>query len=42
MTPVPQGVISTSTGPAEATPSVVEEAIEEVIEEALPEETEEE
>lgn len=34
MTPVPQGVISTSTGPSEATPS----AVEEVIEEALPEE----
>ena len=32
MTPVPQGIISTSTGPAEATPSVVEEAIEEVVE----------
>ena len=41
MTPVPQGVISTSTGPAEATPSVVEEAIE-AVEEALPEATEEE
>jgi hypothetical protein len=27
MIPVPQGVISTSTGPAEATPSVIEEAI---------------
>lgn len=34
MTPVPQGVISTSTGPAEATPSAVEEAIEEVLPEA--------
>ena len=36
--PVPEGIISTSTGPAEATPSVVEEAVEE----ALPEVTEEE
>ena len=32
MTPVPQGVISTSTGPSEATPSVVEEVIEEELE----------
>ena len=36
MMPVPQGVISTSTGPAEATPSVVEEAIEVAVEEELP------
>ena len=38
MTPVPQGVISTSTGPSEPTPSVVEEAIEEAVEEVIPEE----
>ena len=39
--PVPQGVISTSTGPAESvdTPAVVEEAVE-LVEEVLPEETE--
>ena len=37
MTPVPEGVISTSTGPSEPTPSAVEEAIEEAIEEVLPE-----
>jgi hypothetical protein len=47
MIPVPQGVISTSTGPAEATPSVIEEAIlaadaEEATEEYVPDETEEE
>jgi len=35
MTPVPEGIISTSTGPAEATESVVEEAIEEAVEEEL-------
>jgi hypothetical protein len=33
MTPVPEGIISTSTGPAEPTESVVEEAIEEELEE---------
>ena len=38
MTPVPQGVISTSTGPSEPTPSAVEEAIEEAVEKVLPEE----
>jgi hypothetical protein len=38
MTPVPEGIISTSTGPAETTPSTVEEVVEEV----LPEATEEE
>lgn len=27
--PVPEGIISTSTGPAEATPAVVEEVVEE-------------
>ena len=32
MTPVPEGIISTSTGPAEATPEVVE-AVEEAVEE---------
>ena len=42
MTPVPQGVISTSTGPAEATPSVVEQTIEEAIIEADAEEATEE
>ena len=41
MTPVPEGIISTSTGPAEATPTL-EEAIvaadaEEAVEEYLPE-----
>jgi len=35
MTPVPEGIISTSTGPAEPTESVVEEAIEEAVEEEL-------
>ena len=38
MTPVPEGIISTSTGPAEPTESVVEEAIEEAVEKVLPEE----
>ena len=46
MTPVPEGIISTSTGPAEATPTL-EEAIvaadaEEATEEYVPEATEEE
>ena len=31
MTPVPEGIISTSTGPSEPTPSAVEEAIEEIL-----------
>lgn len=38
MTPVPEGIISTSTGPSEPIPSAVEEAIEEAVEEVLPEE----
>ena len=46
MTPVPEGIISTSTGPAEATPTL-EEAIlaadaEEAVEEYVPEVLEEE
>jgi len=46
MTPVPEGIISTSTGPAEATPTL-EEAIvaadaEEAVEEYLPDEVVEE
>jgi hypothetical protein len=35
MTPVPEGIISTSTGPAEAVQEVV--PVEEVIEDDLPE-----
>ena len=35
MTPVPEGIISTSTGPSEPTPSAVEEAIEEVLPEEV-------
>ena len=31
MTPVPEGIISTSTGPVDPNESVVEEAIEEVL-----------
>jgi len=31
MTPVPEGIISTSTGPSEPTPSAVEVAVEEVL-----------
>jgi hypothetical protein len=46
MTPVPEGIISTSTGPAEATPTL-EEAIvaadaEEAVEEYLPDEVSDE
>ena len=37
MTPVPEGIISTSTGPVDPTESVVEEAIEADAEEAIEE-----
>ena len=37
MTPVPEGVISTSTGPAEAVQEVVPVEVEEVVEDDLPE-----